>query len=135
MKYLYKPSAARRLQQIPAGPGARLPANDGDIIETDDAAWVERINETVRGDNDLPALIAIAEQASAKPKTAAPAAPAPAPVEAERPALDSLHHAKLAKLAESLGYAGEDKGKAASLAFLGDCEPAEVDAAREALGY
>ena len=39
-------------------------------------------------------------------------------------------------VAEALGYAGDDKSKAASLAFLGDdCDPAEVDAAREALGY
>lgn len=135
MKYIYKPSAVRRLQQIPAGPGARLPANDGDIIETDDVAWVERINGMVRGDNGLPALIAIAEQAPAKPKAAAPVTPAPAPVDDGAPLAD-LHHAKLAKLAEALGYAGDDKSKAASLAFLGDdCDPAEVDAAREALGY
>ena len=74
------------------------------------------------------------------PKPAQPPAVEPAPAPApeakpvEREPLDSLHHAKLRKLAEALGHTG-DGSKADSLAFLDGCEPAEVAAAREGLGY
>lgn len=128
MKYIYRPSAARRLQQIPAGPGARLPANDGDIIDTDDAAWVARINETVAGDNGMLALIALADQSepAPKPKAAAPAAAAPAP--AEVPGLDDLTAAQTVRLAMSLDFRGERR-KGDARAHLDSLDPAEVSAA------
>lgn len=126
MKYLYKPSAARRLQQIPAGPGARLPANDGDIIDTDDAAWVARINEAVAGDNGMPALIALAAQpalADAKPK------PEPKPdAPAEVPGLDDLTAAQTVRLAISLDFKGERR-KGDARAHLDSLDPAKVAAA------
>lgn len=65
---------------------------------------------------------------------APPPAVKPAASAVEREPLDALHHAKLRKLAEALGHTG-DGSKADSLAFLDGCEPAEVDAAREGLGY
>ena len=74
----------------------------------------------------------------AEPTPAPEAEPAPAPEAkpVEREPLGGLHHAKLAKLAKALGYTGDDVGKDASLAFLNEkCEPAEVAATREGLGY
>lgn len=125
-RYVFKPLRPR--SQMPSGPGSFTPVNPGAIIETDDREWVDRMNAATKGADGLPALRPVEDT---KP------APAPAPAAApavEREPLADLHHAKLRKLAEALGHTG-DGSKADSLAFLDGCEPAEVAATREGLGY
>lgn len=113
----------------------------GVICRVGDVAYLEADKFAIL-DADIPGgLVPVDAKPAPAPKPAPlPVEPAPPPAAkpaapaVEREPLDALHHAKLRKLAEALGHTG-DGSKADSLAFLDGCEPAEVDAAREGLGY
>lgn len=130
MRYLYRPSEARRLQQIPSGPGSNTPARSGDIIDTDDREWVDRINSHVAGDGGLPALVTLSDKPADTPVKSEPsalyAASEPeAGASADQPDLSELAAAKVVKLAQSLGYPGERR-KPDALEFLAGLDADKV---------
>lgn len=133
MRYLYRPSEARRLQQIPSGPGSNTPARSGDIIDTDNSEWVDKINSHVAGEGGLPALVPLADKpanltAKDEPTAQPAASELKAGASADLPDLSELTAAKVVKLAQSLGYPGERR-KPDALEFLAGIDADKVAAA------